>query len=447
MSTIHNLDEWKKSFSGNCILPDDDRYEHARMAYITKGSPAVVFQPHTAQDAARALKFVRESGLLLSVRSGGHNGAGFGTNDGGAVIDLSLLNSIEVIDAERRIVRIGSGATWGLVAKTLGDHGLALSSGDAVSVGVGGLALGGGIGWMVRKYGLAIDSLIAAEVLTAEGNVIRTSGSEHPDLFWAIRGGGGNFGIVTSFEFTALPVNTVVSGMIMYTLEGLPELIRGWRDCMRSAPDELTTTLLLMPSFAGNPPMAMVLCCYADGDEQAAAAAIGPLLKIGSVTLNTVMAKPYASVLEEAHPPEGVKIMVNNGFTENISEDLISVLAAVCCQPGSPVVQMRSLGGAMNRIDPGATAFAHRNKEALIIAATFAPMNSTDTELAAALGPWRAMEPFISGSYVNFFTSATATEVAASYPQRTYERLAAVKAAYDPGNIFNRNYNVTPAAK
>lgn len=447
MAFVHNLDEFKKTFSGDCILPNDDRYPQARMAFIAKGSPAIVLQPRTAQDIVRALNFIRESGLLLSVRSGGHNGAGFGTNDGGAVIDLSLLNTVEVIDAAQRTVRIGSGATWGVVANLLKDHGLALSSGDTVSVGVGGLVLGGGIGWMVRKYGLAIDSLIAAEIVTADGNVIRTSSSENPDLFWAIRGGGGNFGIVTRFEFTALPVSTVVAGMIMYTLEGLPALIRGWRDCMRNAPDELTTTLLLMPSFAGIPPMAMILCCYAGGDEQAAAAAIDPLLKIGTVTLNTVTAKPYASVLEEAHPPEGVTIMVNNGFVENISDDLISVLATVCCKPGSPAVQIRSVGGAMNRIDPGATAFAHRNKEALFIAATFAPMQSTDAELAAALGPWRAMEPFISGSYVNFFSTATADDVAASYPRSTYERLSAVKAAYDPMNIFNRNYNVRPARK
>lgn len=447
MTSILNLDEFNKSFTGNCILPNHDRYEQVRMAYVTKGSPAIVLQPRTAQDVARALKFVRESGLLLSVRSGGHSGAGFGTNNGGAVIDLSLLNTVEVIDAAQRTVRLGTGATWGAVATALREHGLALSSGDTVSVGVGGLVLGGGIGWMVRKYGLAIDSLTSAEIVTADGSIVRASSTEHPDLFWAIRGGGGNFGIATNFEFTALPVSTVVAGMIMYTLDGLPALIRGWRDCMRNAPDELTTTLLLMPSFAGNPPMSMVLCCYAGGDEQAAASAIAPLLKIGTVTLNTVTAKPYATVLEEAHPPEGVTIMVNNGFVENISEELISVLSTVCCQPGSPAVQMRSLGGAMNRISPDATAFAHRNKEALIIAATFAPMHSTAAELAAALGPWRATEPFVSGSYVNFFTTATAEDVAASYPRSTYERLSAVKAVYDRENIFNRNYNVEPARK
>jgi len=435
----------KKDFSGEIILPKDARYEHARMAFIIKGSPAVVLQPRSTADTAAAIRFARKHFSVISIKSGGHNGAALATNTDGIVIDVSLINTVEVLDKEKRLVRIGAGAVWGNVAAALHEHSLAVSSGDTISVGVGGLVLGGGIGWMVRKYGLAIDHLKAADIVTAEGKILRTSATEHSDLFWGIRGGGGNFGIVTHFEFTAQPVNQVFAGMIVYTAEKLQGLITGWRDVMRKATEDLTTTLVILPPMMGNPAMAIAFCCYAGSDDQSAATVFEPLLHIGTVVQNTVTKKQYKDVLEQAHPPEGVKILVHNGFAPSLSDALIEAIASVSGKTGSPAMQIRSIGGAMNRVPSDATAFAHRNSEVLLIAATFVPLGASGQEQKQALVPWNTVAPFTSGAYVNFFTDATGKETSASYPTPVMHRLAMIKKKYDPENVFNRNYNIAPA--
>ncbi|MFA6456483.1 MAG: BBE domain-containing protein, partial [Bacteroidota bacterium] len=300
-------------------------------------------------------------------------------------------------------------------------------------------------GWMVRKHGLAIDALVAAEIVTADGRILRASKSENKDLFWAIRGGGGNFGIVTYFEFEALPVTTVHAGMIVYNADGVSDLIKQWRDCMRNASEDLTTTLVPFPPMMGNPAMVMLMCCFAGNDEKAAKKAIDPLLKIGTVLQNTIKMKPYAQSLEEAHPPTGVTFVVKNGFVRSFNDELVTIIADASCKEGSPIMQLRSIGGAMNRIPSDATAFAHRDSEFLIVYAGFAPANATQNDIDRVSAPWKAILPFVSGSYVNFFSSATAEDVAAAYPVATYERLAKIKKTYDPQNIFNRNYNVKPA--
>src|SRR5690606_30919017 len=245
-------------------------YDDLRNVFNQTGNPAVIVRPKNTDEIAGAIRFAQDNQLKLSVRSGGHGATGLSTNDGGLVIDLSHFNSVEVLDPAQRLVRIGTGAKWGDVAQALAPHGLAISSGDTLSVGVGGLTLGGGIGWMVRKYGLAIDNLVAADVVTANGELVRASKDENPDLLWALEGGGGNFGVVTAFEFVAQPVRKVFFGNIVYGLDNLAELIAGWRDGMRKAPEELTTMLVTLPSFMGMPPAAIVMCCYA-GDDQAAA--------------------------------------------------------------------------------------------------------------------------------------------------------------------------------
>ena len=206
------LETLRRDFGGDIIEPGGAEYESASRSVLTTGSPAYVLRPGTVGDVQAGVRFAASTGLLLSVRSGGHGFAGFGTNDGGVVIDLGRLANVEIIDTERHLVRIGGGATWGQVAAGLAPHGLAISSGDTKSVGVGGLTLTGGIGWMVRKHGLALDNVAAAEVVTASGEVVRASAAENPELFWAIRGGGGNFGIVTAFDFAAHPTTDVFYG-------------------------------------------------------------------------------------------------------------------------------------------------------------------------------------------------------------------------------------------
>jgi FAD/FMN-containing dehydrogenase len=441
---MENIEALKQEFTGEIILPQDSNYDQARKTFIRDGSPSIILRPISSADVATAVRYAKSNALALSVRSGGHSGAGFSTNDGGLVIDLSALNKIEIIDQNKHIVHIGSGAHWGDVAKTLGNHGMALSSGDTTTVGVGGLTLGGGIGWMVRKYGLAIDSLIAAEIVTANGEIMRISDTEHADLFWAIRGGGGNFGVATSFEFVAHPVKRVFAGSITYALDDVAKLLKEWRDCMRTASEDLTTMFLIMPSFGGNPSAAIILCCYASDDEPAAKKAITPFLEIGAVLQQNVIVKEYAAVLEEAHAPQGVRIIVNNAFAKEFSDDLILAIATECKET-PPILQIRSLGGAMKRISNEATAFAHRESEVLIVSPTFvSPIASTE-EVNHALKAWEIIAPLTEGSYVNFFSEHTGNELNAAYPDMTHERLRIIKKLYDPENLFNQNYNIKPA--
>lgn len=214
---------------------------------------------------------------------------------------------------------------------------------------------------------------------------------------------------------------------------------------MRTASEDLTTTLVPFPPMMGNPAMVMLMVCYGGSDGAAATTAIDPLLKIGTVLQNMIKEKPYAEALEEAHPPAGVTFVVKNGFVRHFSDDLVNIVADACCKEGGPVLQLRSVGGAMNRVPADATAFAHRDKELMIVYAGFAPMNATREDIDRVSAPWKEMLPFVSGSYVNFFSEATAAEVSASYPPATLERLAKVKKTYDPQNIFRRNYNIMPA--
>jgi FAD/FMN-containing dehydrogenase len=436
----------RRDFSGEIILPEDKSYEQARATYTQIGTPALVMRPRTANDVGAAIQYAQDNSLILSVRSGGHSVAGLSTNKGGLVIDLVNMRKIEIIDLGKGLVRIEAGATWGEVAAELQKHQLALSSGDTKSVGVGGLTLGGGIGWMVRKYGLAIDSVAAAEVVTADGRILRVSATENPDLFWAIRGGGGNFGIVTHFEFAAHPLNKVFAGTIAYGLDNLSELLRTWRDYMRQATEDLSTSVTIMPSFGGAPPAALIMCCCAGADEEAAARALEPLRQLGAILWQDVQKKNYADVLEEAHPPEGIRIIAKNVFAQTLSDDLIQAITATLSAPGGRVLQIRGLGGAMKRIDPTATAFPYRDSEIMLFSGTFVSPAASEAEIREALKPWETLAAYGRGAYANFLSTATDEDVAAVYSAPTYERLAKIKAAYDPQNLFNQNHNIKPSA-
>jgi FAD/FMN-containing dehydrogenase len=424
----------------------DPGYEEASRTFMAAGSPAVVVKARDASDVAAAIRLAAENDAVLSVRSGGHSAPGFGTNDGGVVIDLSGIDSVDVLDTEQRLVRVGAGAKWGSVADRLAEHGLALTSGDTRSVGVGGLTLGGGIGWMVRKYGLTIDSVRAADVVTAEGTTLRTSADEHPDLFWALRGGSGNFGVVTHFEFEAQPVTTIVAGTIAYAGGEPAVLLASWRDAMRSAPDELSTALLLMPAFGEMPPGVSVFVCYAGADGDEARAALDPLLKVGEVASSTVQEMPYADVLEEAHPPPGVRSIVTNTLVRDLTDEVIAdIAAAYAGGRAGRVVFLRSLGGAAARVPADATAFAHRDAEAMVVSGAFLPMDADDEAVEAVNRSWQGIAQHGVGIYGNFHGTATPEDIALIYPAATYERLALVKRAYDPANLFSQTYNVAPA--
>jgi FAD/FMN-containing dehydrogenase len=382
------------------------------------------------------------------VRSGGHSPLGHSTNTGGMVIDLARLDDVEVLDVERRLVRVGGGATWGKVAAALEPHGWALTAGDTANVGVGGLTLGGGIGWMVRRYGLAIDNLVGARVVTADGQLLTTSEDEHRALFWALRGGGGNFGVVVSFDFLAQPVSTVHFGTVSYQLDHPTDLLIRWRDAMRAAPDELSSTLGLSPRIPGVPPSATVLLCYTSEPDTTASQvdiAVDPLFQLGTVTTATIAERRYAEILEHAAHPPGLRLATRNTLVPAIDNAVVASINRLHAAPVRTAIAVRSLGGAVRRVPSDATAFAHRDAEAMIVALLMFPDTASDRDIDQALVPWRDVAAHGTGTYINFQGSATPSDLAAAYPPATYARLAAVKRTYDPGNRFALNHNVEPA--
>ena len=431
------------------LRPGDDGYDDAARVFFAAGRPAMVVRPRDAEEVAAAVRYAVRHDLALSVRSGGHSPLGHSTNTDGMVVDLAHLAEVGVLDADRRLVRVGGGATWGAVAAALDPHGWALTSGDTTSVGVGGLTLGGGIGWLVRRYGLAIDNLVGARVVTADGRLLTASADQHPDLFWALRGGGGNFGVVVDFDFVAQPVATVHHGTVTYQLDDPAALVRRWRNAMRRAPEELTSTLVLMPRVPGAPRTATVLLCYAGAADALvtdADAAIEPLLELGTVTAASIVESRYAEVLEEAAHPPGVRLVSRNTLVTTLGDGVIGAIDHLA-GTAPVVIALRSLGGAVARVPADATAFAHRDAEAMVLCGLVLPERATGPDVERALEPWRAVAAYGTGTYVNFQGSATAEDLAAAYPPETYARLAEVKGAYDPGNLFALNHNVEPALR
>lgn len=429
------------------LRPGDDGYEDAARVFVTTGRPAVIVRPRNVAEVASAITLARRDGRTLSVRSGGHSPLGHGTNTGGVVIDLAHLDGVQVLDAGRRLVRIGAGATWGRVSAVLDSHGWALTAGDTASVGVGGLTLGGGFGWMVRRYGLAIDHLVGARVVTADGRLLTASDKEHPDLFWALRGGGGNFGVVVDLDFLAQPVATVHFGSVSYRLDDVASLIARWRDAMRAIPEEVSSTLMLMPRMPGAPASARVLlCCVADpgADDFEVDTEIDPLLGIGTVTEAHIRECRYPEILEDGSAPPGLRMVLRNTLVPDLDDATIAAITRLHDAGGPTAVAIRSLGGAFGRVSPYATAFAHRDAEAMIVCAAMLPRAASDADVRRVLEPWRPVAAHGTGSYLGFQGSAGAADIAAVYPPATYDRLARVKRAYDPGNVFRLNHNIEP---
>ena len=359
MSSAHET--LRRDFGGDIIEPGGADYESASRSVLASGNPACVLRPKAVGDVQAGVRFAARAGLLLSVRGGGHSFAGFGTNDGGVVIDLSNLANVEIIDKERHLVRIDGGATWGQVAAALAPHGLAISSGDTKSVGVGGLTLTGGIGWKVRKHGLALDSVAVADVVTASGHVVHASAEENQELFWAIRGGGGNFGIVTAFEFVAHPTTDVFFGKIAFAAPEAATVLQGWADYLRTAPEELTSIVIFANPFAGGPEAPVEIYVAFDGDDpHLATQAIDPIRRLGTVTGDDIALKPYADTLEDGGtPPAGLQFVSRSAFVDKESvPEVLQLLAEIRTSERSPFIAVRSVGGAVSRVPGDATAYA-----------------------------------------------------------------------------------------
>jgi FAD/FMN-containing dehydrogenase len=439
------------SLRGAVISPRHPDYDEARR--LTLGSvqrrPAAVVRVANAADVAATVNFARATGLELAVRSGGHSISGHGSCDGGIAIDLRGLDDL-VIDHETGTAWVGTGLTSGEVTAEVERHGKIIGFGDSGTVGVGGITLGGGIGYMVRKYGLTIDSLLAAEVVTAAGDIVVADERNHPDLFWALRGGGGNFGIVTRFRYRLQPLPEFTGGMLV--LPAVPEVVAGFAAAAEAAPEELTTIAMIMPlppvpfiPPAAHGRIALVgMMAYA-GNAADADAALAPFRSLATPLADMVRPGRYTSMYLPEQPAE---VSIRSSFM-----DRIGVAEAACmierietCTAPMRMAQFRILGGAMARVAPGATAFAHRRSR---IMTSFLAMYG-DPSAAAFYDRWAedALAPLRQtdrGAYVNFLARQGEDGLRAAYPEEVWQRLRQVKRQYDPENLFRLNQNIPPA--
>ncbi len=396
----------------------------------------------SAEDVAVALAVSREQGVALGVRSGGHGISGRSTNDGGIVIDVGGLDQIEVLDESTGRVRIGPGARWGHVARALASHGLAISSGDSGDVGVGGLATAGGIGFLGRKYGLTIDRVTAAEIVLADGALARADARENPDLLWAIRGAGGNFGIVTSFELDAYPLADVVFSSMVFDGRDSAAAIERWGAIVEDAPRELTSFMYVQRGRR-EAPLVRVMTAWAGDRQEAAIAALTPMLEIAPLLDQQAAVVPYAAVVPASDAPHRGRTtlpLVSNGFAVRLTSEIAASVAEGVTSGVAPWVAIRAVGGAVNDVAPDATAFAHRHQAFNINSADY---SSRESEFRAY---WDELRPQLEGLYLSFETDDRPARLLDAFPADTLTRLRELKASYDPGNVFNQNFPIEPRA-
>jgi FAD/FMN-containing dehydrogenase len=436
------LSELSERVPGRAHGPGATEYDAGRTVFAGVGDPEAVVRPRTVDEVAVAVRLAAGAGLPIAVRSGGH---GLLPVDDGLIVDLAEFTAIEV--SADGLVTVGGGTRWGDIAAALAPHGLAISSGDTRDVGVGGLALGGGIGWLVRGHGLTVDALREVELVTASGEVLTVNAEQHPDVFWALRGGGGNFGVATRFVFQASPVGGIVGGHVLFDQSDVPAVLRAWRDVMRNGPDELNSTLLVLPPFAPEMPAGPQLGVALQGaDEARLRELLEPLLSLPSVTEVTLGPVTYGELLEDAPPGRPPFLFVGgNGFVPDLSDAALDAIARVYDREVPTMVLLRALGGAFGRVASDATAIAHRDAEALLIVNGVLPPDASPEQIAAAKAGSDAALAFTSGTYGNFSMDRGEEVIASMYPPATLERLRRIKGELDPGNVFRQNHNITPA--
>jgi hypothetical protein len=455
------LERLRDSIRGQVIDPNDEGYDAARAIWngAIDRRPACVARCTGVADVVAAVRFARDHDLEIAVRGGAHNVAGTAVCDDGVVIDLSAMRAVSVNHA-RRTAWVQGGALWGDVDHETQAHGLATTGGIVGHTGVAGLTLGGGIGFLMRKHGLAVDNLLAAEVVTADGSILRASADEHPDLFWALRGGGGNFGVVTSFEFALHPIGpAVMAGPVFWAADGITDVLRFYREFAAEAPDELGSVVRLgtVPPLPVIPeelhwrPCIAVACCYAGAVEDGERA-VRALRRFGTPLVDLLAPSPYAAF------QGGLDDTVLHGWhyywkatnLAGLSDDVIAVIADHAHAAGSPrsYAAMFHLGGAVARVPHDATAYAGRDvTHSIVIDAVWLPEESgahAAAETAWARRFLQALQPHRAGGvYVNFLDSDDdSSRVQEAYGDRTYRRLAQVKARYDPDNAFHHNKNI-----
>jgi FAD/FMN-containing dehydrogenase len=459
-STSHTstipIQQLRGDLHGRVIAPDDAGYDEARTVFYggIDRRPAVIVRAADASDVSQVVSLARETGHELAVRSGGHSLAGHSVSEGGIVLDLSDMKVLQ-IDVEGRTAWAEAGLTTGEFTTAAAAHGLATGFGDTGSVGIGGITLGGGVGFLLRKYGLTIDDLLAADVVTADGRLLRVDHDSHPDLFWAIRGGGGNFGVATRFQFRLHEVPSVVGGILI--LPATPDVIASFIVEADAAPEELSIIANVMtappmpflPTEVHGQRVVMALMCYA-GDTDAGERAVAPFRALAEPIADMVRPMPYPEIYlpeqEGYHPTGATRTMFVETIDRQAAETIIDHLEASTAMMA--VAQLRVLGGAMARVPAEATAFAHRKSPIMVnVAALYEDLDEAAgheawvTEFAATLRQGD------SGAYVNFLGDEGEERVRAAYPGSTWDRLTAIKARYDPTNVFRLNHNIPPAGR
>jgi FAD/FMN-containing dehydrogenase len=442
------IQDFRAGLRGQVILPGDADYDNARKVWngMIDRRPALIARCDGVGDVSKAIRFARDQHLLLAVRGGGHNVAGAGTCDGGLVIDLSPMKAVRV-DSERRTARVEAGATWKEFDEETQKYGLATTGGLISSTGVAGFTLGGGIGWLVRKHGLACDNLLSAEVVTADGQLVRASAGEHQDLYWGLRGGGGNFGVVTAFEFALHPVATVVGGMVAHPLPRAREALQFYRHFIATASDELTTIVIFATTPEGHQIIG-IAACYAGSVEQGEEV-IRPLKEFGPPVMDMMGPLPYTALQQASDPtaPAGLQNYWKAAFLQELSDEAIDVMIGYATNATSPLsmIHIHQLGGAMNRVAADATAFGHRDNGFVVnIIGTWPTPADNDKHVDWVQGLFAALQPYAHGAYINFLGDEGQERVRSAYGPN-YERLVALKNKYDPANLFRLNQNVPPA--
>jgi FAD/FMN-containing dehydrogenase len=457
-----SISKLRTDVGGRVIGPEDPEYDEARTVFYggIDRRPAVIVRIKDDMDVSRVVSLARETGVELAVRSGGHSIPGHSMTDGGIVIDLADLRAFD-IDVEGRTVWAQTGLTAGEFSTTANAYGLGVGFGDTGSVGIGGITLGGGIGYLARKHGLTIDDLLAADVVTADGEIRRVDAETEPDLFWAIRGGGGNFGVATRFRFRLHELDTVVGGMLM--LPATVETIAGFMAESKASPEELGTIANVMkapplpfvPEEAHGKLVIMALMAYA-GDTDAGQRALAPFRALAEPIADMLRPMPYPEVYppeqEGYHPVAITRTMFVDHIGRAEAETILDHLdASTATSGGGPVgggvAQLRTLGGAMARVPVDATAFAHRTSPIMVnVVAIFERRDESEVHDPWVDGFAGALHQRDDGAYVNFLGDEGEERVRAAYPGATWDRLRQIKARFDPTNLFHLNQNIPPAA-
>jgi FAD/FMN-containing dehydrogenase len=443
------IEALEASLRGRLLRPGEEGYAQARTIHngMIDRRPALIACCAGVADVLTGVRFAREHELLVSVRGGGHGMPGFAVCEGGLMLNLSGMNSVHVAPHDRT-VRAEAGVTWGAFDHETQAFGLATTGGVVSSTGIAGLTLGGGHGFLMRRYGLACDNLLAADVVTADGRWLRASATENEELFWGLRGGGGNFGVVTSFEYRLHPLGTMLAGMVLYPLGKAKDFLRLYREVTSTAPDELGS-LAALGTLPDGTQAAVLLAGYngpiADGEKL-----LRPLREFGPPLADQVGPAPYTAlqgISEHFNPPDHRNYLKTNYLTE-LSDEAIDIMVERYARVPAPFthIVVEHMGGAVGRMDPNATAYNYRDaRYNFLIVGIWPDVAEDERNIQWVRGLWQAMQPFSTGNiYVNYESDVGVDRVKAAYGAAKYERLVALKNAYDPTNFFRLNANIKP---